>query len=64
MEQRHRRKQASRAPEVRVRYEPHRLADACIEQAYAWVAPVIRGVTRPAVGPGRAPAQQAGGERQ
>ena len=64
MAQLHRRRQVTRAPAIRVRYDPHRLADACIEQAYALAVPIIQRVIPPAVDPGRTPAQQAGGERR
>lgn len=33
-------KKAARGFEVRVSFEPHRLAEECLEQAYSCVAPV------------------------
>lgn len=42
-------------PSIRVSYEPNRLADACLADAYEHIAPVVRRVTTPAPAAGSAP---------
>ena len=42
-------------PSIRVSYEPNRLADACLADAYEHIAPVVRRVTTPATVAGSAP---------
>lgn len=43
-------KRAGGPPEIRVRFEPHRLAQECLERAYAQVVPPIRHRPAPAAG--------------
>jgi hypothetical protein len=42
-------------PSVRVSYEPNRLADACLADAYEHIAPVVRRVTMVSTTAGSAP---------
>ena len=67
MAKRRRPTQAAVVLEVRVMFEPHRLAQDCLERAYARVVPTPRRRTTPRPGPGMdtlgsaAPTQQPGG---
>ncbi len=46
-------------PSIRVSYEPNRLADDCLADAYEHIAPVVRRVTTAATATGSAPVTAA-----